>query len=887
MRDIQNVVSGLALWLVLQVFVSGGMVCLERFQRSSRLEIVLRSPQKSALQVFAHDRTRNWTVQYAQAGAWQALSLDIPNDIDVNDLRLDFGNRPQSYEIASISIVKWALIRQKLDMSHANKVYPWRHQVADFAFWNSVLSFQTTGDDGHLVPDPAVFKSKLCFSLANYKMLSWGAVLEILILCICVSGSIRRWISRVSSFERIRWWDLSCATLLMASIFGLFIPLTASHAAASVLPFDRMLVFRYCIPLTAWFFVMATLVFSLVTRRFGALFLVIAVMVTGLVVLENGFLAIGLPELDGNLYAWWQPFRMWAHATFWVIGICAALFLQRAFVRWLRVVLMVIAVLAVAAALDSVVQVGRPSVSAGGSLKRPRIVNETVPLRGTLEHVRFSRKDNVIMICLDSITAEAFQTVLEESPEYRDEFSGFVFFPNNIGMAPYTMYAVPGFFTGMYMEANERASDYTASIYSSRSLLKRFIDDSYAIYSRVGLPKMSYVFPGKVTSEVAGINTPFLDGSCPFRFYEFCLFKAIPYFLKFGYLRYLNTHTWTKSQTMDLTDLDMRTRESNEDAVYGSIGVAPMIEGAFEGTFHYHHFQGTHQPLNLDANGRTVCRSVPYVSDWDGFLDRTRLEAKRLVRLFRVLKERGLYDVSTIVVLADHGAEPHRKETPIPSRMMPMLMVKGRKCTGALVVDPTPTSHAKIADLLRSDLTNMTQADVAKALRSEKRIFQWMDKRGGYDLYEIGTDLTFVKRHYEAKSIDELTVLKPNCRYLLRSIGNDAPPDVAYENCERVMQGYQLVANEVARLKVRAPSPGAQYKIRLGVWYYGSEGDLVMLNCGGCPDVSYVLNARTADDIVVLPNCRADSSGILTVSARMARGSFNFWLTSIELQAVE
>jgi len=62
---------------------------------------------------------------------------------------------------------------------------------------------------------------------------------------------------------------------------------------------------------------------------------------------------------------------------------------------------------------------------------------------------------NVIVILLDRATSGYFPYAMEEKPELKDSYNGFVFYPNTVAAGRYTIHGLPGAFGGYYYSAYE------------------------------------------------------------------------------------------------------------------------------------------------------------------------------------------------------------------------------------------------------------------------------------------------------------------------------------------------------------------------------------------------------------------------------------------------
>ena len=245
------------------------------------------------------------------------------------------------------------------------------------------------------------------------------------------------------------------------------------------------------------------------------------------------------------------------------------------------------------------------------------------------------------MICLDGVTTESVCETFKNYPDLKKHYPGFTLFDNNVGMNVSTMFCVPGFFTGKLLTPDDQISDYTSSMYSRDSALKNFIERHYAIFFRVGLPRLSYIYPDN-ENEKKKVNllTPVEDSMLQWMFHELFLFKITPFFLKGKLMQYYFYTVWPNRQKSFLEDNSTFTsHKRDENYTYKKLAEAPLLDAKFPGSFHYHHFHGAHQPYRFDKDGNPVDRSnVPWRTDWQGYYERVVFELKRVANYLDALK---------------------------------------------------------------------------------------------------------------------------------------------------------------------------------------------------------------------------------------------------------
>ena len=179
--------------------------------------------------------------------------------------------------------------------------------------------------------------------------------------------------------------------------------------------------------------------------------------------------------------------------------------------------------------------------------------------------------------------------------------------------------------------------------------------------------------------------------------------------------------------------------ESNfwyEHAMYPRLAAAGFTSAkTVLGVFHT---RGAHPPLVFDRDGHRLgtvgwgSKSLP---------DLVRNPLYNLARLMDALREKGVYDKSLVVVVADHGVGIAPHTPPHHPSESAILWVKPEGASGPLAYCGTPTGYSRIAAFMRSAATaSPSAADAEAALREEDRLFRYQDADDRYHDIVVGPD---------------------------------------------------------------------------------------------------------------------------------------------------
>ena len=421
-----------------------------------------------------------------------------------------------------------------------------------------------------------------------------------------------------------------------------------------------------------------------------------AVFVAALVCvyLESGILSAGLPEINGGfLPALAVRSRMIVDLSVWAVVLVGFLAAARWMRTWFKWVALAFLVLAIASLFD----VRREQAPAPAKVSEGGLSSGFEWQRDVIENFRYSPKRNVLVFILDSMPGNMSYDFVTSNPELAKAFAGFTAFTNNVGMADCTKYGLPGLMTGRYFEPGvSSAADYPMSIFGEESFLVPYVKGGSEVFFVNDLLPYGYAngpitkrlpVKGKQKHGWAALllrskEVPYLS------LFDTVVFRLSPYCAKAPFLYSKIRH-----------DPMMGRDESvfwYEHVMFPILGRAPLSESAT--TLGVFHSRGAHPPRVFDPNGKAYPR--PRVDPGIiGELVSTPL--RHLSKLLDMLRARGLYDSSLIVVAADHGinlvpfAKGHH-----PSESA-ILWVKPEGAKGAFAAESRPTGYSKVSVLMR------------------------------------------------------------------------------------------------------------------------------------------------------------------------------------------
>jgi hypothetical protein len=391
----------------------------------------------------------------------------------------------------------------------------------------------------------------------------------------------------------------------------------------------------------------------------------------------------------------------------------------------------------------------------------------------SLEHAfAFHPENNSLLIVLDTFQGDVFQEILERFPEEVEFLSGFRFYPDAVAGYPTTKHSIPLILTGQFYTndspwTQERQIDFYRNNYS---LPKFYLDKDYGVTGDFPAPIVTTM--GKEVTfprEARDFSSVGLSGS-QIQFFDIGLFRASPIVLK--------KHIYSEGKWF-LSSL--RSDKSSPPPPHGSDFrfVKAFIENvnvssSKEGEFKFIHQYGAHYPLFLNENaeyaGQQPDTRESYVSQARGVLRLTK-------DVINTLKEIGVYEKASILIMSDHGA--HNKppndlagdinRLPIPTSHLgaarPLFLHKPVGSMGDLQISHSPV-HLSYAPCILSGFEKFDCEDAMLSMSGKHVLrkhyrYEWAhefwfnDFSPSMTLYEINGDARHVHSWRNTRFVHE------------------------------------------------------------------------------------------------------------------------------------
>ncbi|MCH5344669.1 MAG: sulfatase-like hydrolase/transferase [Acetatifactor sp.] len=279
----------------------------------------------------------------------------------------------------------------------------------------------------------------------------------------------------------------------------------------------------------------------------------------------------------------------------------------------------------------------------------------------TRDEFVMSEDTNFVILLLDSIDSETLYDMLESHPEYSETFEDFTYYPNTMGVYPYTLHSIPFIFSGVWYENEIPFQEYNVNAYKDSPFFELLEDKGYELdvyEDEMPLLDRSILRFSNVINKQYKINS-FID----FAKWEVELvgIRYAPYDLK-------KRCIFNRNSFLELRDIDddYTPFDSSNPSFYEALQEKDITYSSTK-RFKFFHLEGAHIPFQYDKD----------VNFTEGGTYESSVEASMTITQAYLdkLKAAGVYDNSVIIVMADHG---YSVTDPLGfDRQNPILFIKG------------------------------------------------------------------------------------------------------------------------------------------------------------------------------------------------------------------
>lgn len=321
-----------------------------------------------------------------------------------------------------------------------------------------------------------------------------------------------------------------------------------------------------------------------------------------------------------------------------------------------------------------------------------------------------SDEENVVIFVLDSFDSRIMMDILSEDDSCIAKLDGFTYYPDTLGCYNYTILAFPQIISGKQYLNQEVYNEFLARELTNCPLYSEMLTDGWnmGMYTEQLLPPCDFSKNLCNTTKVdkVGISSKrrFLE-----YIYRLVAYKYAPYELKqacwFDPSEYDNMKVVDDSACI-LFDWENRNFWDAIDSINTSCKAK---------VFKLYHLRGTHDPLNYDEYGN-LCEKE--TSD----VQMGKANILMLTEYIQALKDKGIYDKTAIIVMADHGMV---RDDDSDMKSNPLLMIKGTSESHDMIVSDKQISYADLDTIYTNLMAGKSSGGIVSGIEDKERLFYW------------------------------------------------------------------------------------------------------------------------------------------------------------------
>ncbi len=308
-----------------------------------------------------------------------------------------------------------------------------------------------------------------------------------------------------------------------------------------------------------------------------------------------------------------------------------------------------------------------------------------------------SSKNNTIMFVIDTLDAEWFEDIILSDDKYKNELADFTYYDDAVAGGAPTVLGIPALLSGrLDMDAEKSINQYYKDTFTDFSMFKQLQDNNYQVKLYTEYGYLDYCDKNNIDNlkleqeYVISSRKGFME-----YLYKFVSFYSMPQFLK----KYFWFYSGDFSQFVTLKDSDADLYELDDPQFYKDFKENGITTQNKKNTFVMYHLYGAHGPYVMNENAERIPENSTELGA------QIKGSFKIVIDYINELKEKGLYDNSTIIVTADHGG--------VSLYQHPAVLVKGKNEHKDFTVSDSKISFLNIhSTLAKSCLGDSYDCDI-------------------------------------------------------------------------------------------------------------------------------------------------------------------------------
>ncbi len=305
------------------------------------------------------------------------------------------------------------------------------------------------------------------------------------------------------------------------------------------------------------------------------------------------------------------------------------------------------------------------------------------------EAYHVSNKKNVVVFLIDRCDNGTLGRTFDKFPYLKDEFTDFVRYNNAAGTYSRTFPSVLYFLTGVKTDYTEPVNDYFKRAWAEGTMLP---DIKNAGFDTRIYTEMNYVVKNTayIDDYVDNVKEDLAEADVSDMFstmLDLTMYRYTPLCMKPFFWAYSGDFETARTATdgSPITDI----HRTDDCAFYSRLREQGLtVDEDSNGAFVFYHMQGSHDPYSMNENGEYDKTATAE--------QQTAGNLKMILDYIEMLKEKGVYDDTTIIITADHGLTGTLTQLDYPRTITCMIKYPGVNDGEELKNSSAPINHDNI-----------------------------------------------------------------------------------------------------------------------------------------------------------------------------------------------
>ena len=340
------------------------------------------------------------------------------------------------------------------------------------------------------------------------------------------------------------------------------------------------------------------------------------------------------------------------------------------------------------------------------------------------EEFTVSSESNTVVFVLDTFDTHLFGNLRQEYQELIDgSFEDFTWYPDTVGGATRTKYAIPFILTGTTNREEQSYMKYLSESFKTSPLIRELAGGGYDSGFYTVSHYLDMTRNDAIGNDVSGIPVPSSKRQLTQQFLKLVAFRYAPSLFSRYFWFYTGDFEYWKGS--DGTDA---AYQLYDPGFYQKLTEEGLSVTASKPAFRFYHLNSVHEPYNMDENSLFSAVRTDETKQALGSLN-------IVTQYIAQLKSLSLYDRTTVFILADHGYGRYSN-----AEQTPLLLVKTSAAHHPFEVSDLPLSYASLPEIMTSALRGtLTSLDAYRA-SSPRFFYSKTEEDGVTNITEYSVD---------------------------------------------------------------------------------------------------------------------------------------------------